>query len=204
MKYKARSVYISLIIILFVVGIFIGGYITNIKWLNKLEMVNSQLQATQENLGSYRDAYKEALASAKYEYEVNELLEIDLAEARGTISDLQNTITDFKSEEYEFIYIGEFKLTHYCTEMYRHICGTGNGVTATGTKVLSGRTIAVDPKVIPYGSQVYIEGYGFRIAEDCGGAVDGNHIDIAVSNHSDAISMGTKTGGVWVLVKKIS
>jgi len=56
--------------------------------------------------------------------------------------------------------------------------------TATGTTATAGRTIAVDPKVIPYGTKVYIEGYGIRIAEDCGG-FRGNHIDIFVNKISE-------------------
>ena len=111
-------------------------------------------------------------------------------------------ITDLKSNEYEFIYLGEYKLTHYCTEKREHICGTGAGITATGTQVTAGRTIAVDPSVIPYGTEVYIEGYGLRTAEDCGGSVKNKHIDIAVETHSQALSMGKTTGGVWLLVKK--
>lgn len=61
--------------------------------------------------------------------------------------------------------------------------------------------MAVDPVIIPYGSQLYIEGYGFYIAEDCGGAVQGEHIDIAVETHEQAINMGITNGGVWILVK---
>ncbi len=56
--------------------------------------------------------------------------------------------------------------------------------TATGTTATAGRTIAVDPKVIPYGTKVYIEGYGYRIAEDCGG-FRGTHIDIFVNKISE-------------------
>ena len=52
------------------------------------------------------------------------------------------------------------------------------------------------------GTEIYIEGYGWRIAEDCGGIVSGAHIDIAVESHDQAIIMGTTTGGVWVLVHK--
>ena len=111
------------------------------------------------------------------------------------------TIEDLKNTGYKLVYLGDFKVTHYCTEKREHICGTGNGITATGTQVTAGRTIAVDPKVIPYGTKVYIEGYGWRIAEDCGGAVKGNRIDMAVDTHAQAISMGIKTGGVWVLIK---
>ena len=98
--------------------------------------------------------------------------------------------------------MGNYKLTHYCTEKRKHICGLGAGITATGTQVTAGRTIAVDPSVIPYGTEVYIEGYGWRVAEDCGGGVNGQHIDIAVETHSKALSMGITSGGVWILVRR--
>lgn len=66
------------------------------------------------------------------------------------------------------------------------------GVTSIGKKPVVGRTIAVDPKVIPYGSKVYIPGYGWRIAEDTGGAIKGNRIDILVENEEKAFKLGKK------------
>ncbi len=53
----------------------------------------------------------------------------------------------------------------------------GSGVTATGTGVYKG-IVAVDPRVIPLGTRMYIPGYGYGIAADTGGAVIGNHIDL--------------------------
>lgn len=49
---------------------------------------------------------------------------------------------------------------------------------------------------------MYIEGYGWYTADDCGGAVNGKHIDIAVETHEEALSKGVKNGGVWILVQK--
>jgi 3D (Asp-Asp-Asp) domain-containing protein len=121
-----------------------------------------------------------------------------------TISQLDSAkqvISDLKTPEYKFVFLGDFKLTHYCSELYPHICGEGHGITYTGTKATPGRTIAVDPKKIPYGTQVYIEGYGWRIAEDKGAWVNDNHIDILVDTHDRALELGTKIGGVWILVK---
>lgn len=125
-------------------------------------------------------------------------------ELKTTSADLDAAnviIADLKDQEYKLVYLGDYKITHYCTEKRAHICGTGTGKTATGTTVTAGRSIAVDPSVIPYGSQVYIAGYGWRTAEDCGAWVDGGHIDVAVSTHAEADSMGTKYKDVWMLVK---
>lgn len=67
------------------------------------------------------------------------------------------------------------------------------GITFTGTKVKEGRTIAVDPKVIPLGWWVYIEGIGFRKAEDTGSAIKGNKIDVYYDD-ADEAPFGKKRG----------
>jgi uncharacterized protein YabE (DUF348 family)/3D (Asp-Asp-Asp) domain-containing protein len=66
------------------------------------------------------------------------------------------------------------------------------GITASGTRVQEGRTIAVDPNVIPLGSWVYIEGYGFRRAEDTGSAIKNNIIDIYFEDDDKAVAFGVK------------
>jgi uncharacterized protein YabE (DUF348 family)/3D (Asp-Asp-Asp) domain-containing protein len=68
------------------------------------------------------------------------------------------------------------------------------GVTSTGTKVTEGRTIAVDPKVVPLGWWVYIDGVGFRRAEDVGSGVKGNKIDIYFDTPEYASRFGLKRG----------
>jgi uncharacterized protein YabE (DUF348 family)/3D (Asp-Asp-Asp) domain-containing protein len=75
----------------------------------------------------------------------------------------------------------------------------GYGITASGARVTEGRTISVDPKVIPLGWWVYIEGMGFRRAEDTGSAVKGKKIDIYFDSESHARKFGTK-GGYTVYV----
>jgi len=67
------------------------------------------------------------------------------------------------------------------------------GITYTGTKVEEGRTIAVDPSVIPLGWWVYIEGVGFRKAEDTGSAIKGNKIDVYYED-ADEAPFGKKRG----------
>lgn len=70
----------------------------------------------------------------------------------------------------------------------------GYGITSSGTKVQEGRTIAVDPKIIPMGWWVYIEGIGFRRAEDTGSAIKGKKIDVYYDSESRADRFGLKKG----------
>ena len=70
--------------------------------------------------------------------------------------------------------LGEYTLTAYCG--CRHCSGGWGNETSTGTTCKAGKTIAVDPKVIPYGSIIRINGQEYT-AEDCGGGIKGKHID---------------------------
>jgi 3D (Asp-Asp-Asp) domain-containing protein len=90
---------------------------------------------------------------------------------------------------------GVFDITHYCK--CTSCCGKSNGITATGTQAEAGRTIAVDPSVIPLGTEVIIDGQAY-IAEDTGGAIKGNRIDIFCDSHQEAINRGKITREIWV------
>ena len=80
---------------------------------------------------------------------------------------------------------------------------SGDGITATGRKPVYNpdglSTIAVDPRVIPLGSKVYVEGYGYAIAADTGGAIKGNIIDVYLNSDSECRTWGRKHG-VKVLI----
>lgn len=82
----------------------------------------------------------------------------------------------------------EFHVTAYCGCSY---CSEGYGVTASGTTVTAGRTIAVDPDLIPLGSTVVINGHEY-IAEDTGGAINGYDIDIYFESHQEALEFGVQ------------
>lgn len=94
----------------------------------------------------------------------------------------------------------DVKITFYCCEERPHICGTGTGITASGRRVAPYVSCAVDPDVIPLGSTVMLEHNGEMVylrADDTGGAVNGNHIDIAVPTHDFALSLGVQTADIW-------
>ena len=106
-----------------------------------------------------------------------------------------------QAAEYEAVgaweYIGECRLTAYCCEPYAHICGTGDGLTATGIPVTPG-IAAVDPAVIPLGSTLIIDGQRY-LAADVGGAVAGQTVDIAVATHQEAVEFGVQRAPVWIV-----
>lgn len=75
----------------------------------------------------------------------------------------------------------------------------GNGhYTFNGSLVRKG-LVAVDPRVIPLGTRLYIPGYGHAIADDIGGAIKGNRIDMAFGSHSEAINFGRQQVTVYIL-----
>lgn len=86
-------------------------------------------------------------------------------------------------------YIEDCELTAYCA--CSECCGKEDGITATGTVAQEGVTIAVDPDVIPLGSWVEINGHQYH-AEDIGGGVIGNHIDIYFDSHEAADMFGVR------------
>lgn len=76
----------------------------------------------------------------------------------------------------------------------------GDTITSTGTTPKVGRTIAVDPSVIPYGTRVYIPEFDkVFIAEDCGGAIKGNKIDIFMNTYKECMDWGIKEITIYIL-----
>lgn len=74
------------------------------------------------------------------------------------------------------------------------------GITYSGLRVRPG-IVAVDPKVIPLGTYLYVEGYGEALAADIGGAIKGNRIDLYYESPADVAKYGKKTVKVYVLDK---
>lgn len=95
--------------------------------------------------------------------------------------------------------IEDCTITFYCNEKYPHICGTGDGIAYDGTPALAWATCAVDPDIIPLGSTVMVDlGDGelrTLTANDTG--VKGNHLDICVGSHEDALQLGRQTATLY-------
>lgn len=85
---------------------------------------------------------------------------------------------------------------------YTANCKGCSGITKTGINLRKNPTlkvIAVDPKIIPLGSKVWVEGYGIAVAGDIGGAIKGNKIDVFINNKSSAYKWGRKQVTVKLL-----
>ena len=121
-------------------------------------------------------------------------------EAYNYITEEENSIVvePDASKDNNKVYLGNFKITHYCA--CKKCCGpNAQGITASGKKVQEGKTIAVDPKVIKLGSQVYIDGYGEYEAQDTGSAIKGNIIDVYIADHNEALKLGVQYKDVYLI-----
>lgn len=102
-------------------------------------------------------------------------------------------------EETFWIDLGAFEITAYCSGT---CCSSGTGITASGTVATVGRTIGVDPDLIPLGSTVKIvfqDGTEHIYkAEDTGSAIQGNIIDLLCESHESALQFGRQTCRVYV------
>lgn len=114
---------------------------------------------------------------------------------------------DFENEKIEAallakaIRLEDVTVTHYdpCVKC----CGKTDGITATGVPVTPYYTVAVDPEIIPLGSEVLVD-YGDGVihyyrAEDTGGGVKGKHLDLCVTDHTEALTLGVRKATVWFL-----
>lgn len=112
---------------------------------------------------------------------------------QGEILVLHETIK--KTTTQRMKYLGKFTLTFYAREQFP------NSNTASGVKPVVGVTCAVDPSVIPLGEAVYIDGFGVRFAQDTGGAIVGNRIDVFVDTIAEAYQLGLKREiDVWYIL----
>lgn len=127
-------------------------------------------------------------------------------------TDKDNILINFNKDAQDVVFAGNFKLTAYCPcesccDEYaenRPIDKNGQVIveTATGTNAQENHTIAVDPKVIPYGTTVIIERDGVfykYVAEDCGGAIKNKRIDIFFNSHITACEFGIGYGKVYLI-----
>lgn len=174
-----KNIFTIFVTIMFVISAIFAWYLTNTLKLKRIEINN--LTFTLEEIIHNRNELKSEYEALQEEVRLEK-------EYRAEMEEQYNSLSNYH-------YLGECTLTAYCCEKYKHICGTGTGITASGLPVQPG-VVAVDPSVIPLGSTVIIDGVSY-IAADTGGEVKGNKIDIAFETHQEAVDFAMQKGNVW-------
>ncbi len=121
----------------------------------------------------------------------------DTASETSEETDSEETAEEHAQTNHGLQSLGVFRTTGYCP-CYQCSEGWGRS-TSTGAIAKSSHTIAVDPRVIPYGTKLMINGVVYT-AEDRGGGVKGNHIDIFFDNHAQTRQHGSRHQEVFLVV----
>ena len=139
----------------------------------------------------------ECINEAEAQTSVTQTVEAPVEEAEPVKE--EEHVKEEPVEETFWMDLGSFEITAYCTGT---CCSSGTGITASGTVATVGRTIGVDPNVIPLGSTVKIvfEDGTEHIykAEDTGSAIQGNIIDLLLESHESALQFGRQTCRVYI------
>ena len=121
--------------------------------------------------------------------------------SRTTVTEPVNTVIERGTASMVSTPVGDFKYTKSLTVVatgYTQYDEGCTSTTATGTAAERG-AVAVDSSVIPLGTQLYIPGYGIGTAEDTGGAIEGNRIDLCYNSVNEAFAWGRQTVTVYIL-----
>lgn len=195
-KTKKYRVFLAKILLLFLAClVFVFGFVKLISITSDNDMAKKE--TIQETIKEKKKTHKSIVVCEHLNDEKTETIEIE------TKDEQQQS----KVEENEKIFLGEFVLTAYCSceeccgeyAFNRPVDSHGNEIVygSTGERLVAGVSVAVDPNVIPYGTTVIINGHEY-LAQDCGGAIKGNRIDIYFENHQDALEFGVQYAKVFV------
>ena len=155
-----------------------------------------QYKTTKQQINGTIHSQKEQLIEPKEQLQNNKEIKVEI-----------ETDKDGDTQVAKPVSLGEFKLTAYCScsiccsewANNRPVDEHGNEIVygAIGEELKEGYSIAVDPDVIPYRTEVIINGRTYK-AQDCGGAIKGNRIDMYFEDHDDALEFGVQYAEVFV------
>ncbi len=166
--------------------------------------VGKSLQTCLVTYKNGKQTEKEVLREEILQQPINQIVAVGTGEntEKGRIYPLfgENCIITERGQVLEFSHRGQFRATAYTAGE-----PGVDGITATGTQARVG-AIAVDPKVIPYGTKMFIVSedgkyiYGEATAEDCGGAIKGNRIDLYFDTLKECNTFGVRMCQVYFLI----
>lgn len=133
-----------------------------------------------------------ALLGGGAAYSITEPVQPDKATFRPVVVQ-----TSIEAQEPELVSIGTFTAYAYCP--CEKCCGQwSGGPTASGVLPEEGRTVAADWDVLPAGTEIYIDGVGWRTVEDTGSGINGHTLDLYMDSHQDALEWGVQEVEVFV------
>ena len=200
-KVKVKAVFIFSIICMIITILFSFFIVWNsFKLLAEVEKMTYSVESEAQKLYEIKDfSLNEAVC------DVTEEKSGGVEQEKNIVAETDEALVILENKKES---LGEFKLTAYCS--CEKCCGewalnrpkdeNGKDIVygSTGTILVAGTSIATDPSVIPYGSQVEINGHTYT-AHDTGGAIQGNRIDIYFDNHQDALNFGVQYAEVFLI-----
>ncbi len=174
---KVTSITLGLVVL----ACFIIYHFCTVKQLREtISTVNSEVDTLQAKLDR-------SISDMEEMRDERDRLLVEVDEIRDSVTD----IMEGNLSEAEGWTVRRFRLTGYAPfDNKSGMCHDGDPTTtASGSYPKAGRTIAVDPKVIPLGTQVWVEGHGWMVAEDTGGLIKGDRIDIMVDTYEETLEV---------------
>ncbi|MGH0425252.1 3D domain-containing protein, partial [Bacillus pretiosus] len=164
------------------------------------EIVKAKEEAKAQEIAKAKEEAKaREIAKAKEEAKAREIAKAkEEAKAREIAKVREESKNNIQSAKRELTVVA----TAYTADPSENGTYGGRVLTAMGHDLTANpnmRIIAVDPKVIPLGSKVWVEGYGEAIAGDTGSAIKGNRIDVLMGSKSKAMNWGRQTVKVKIL-----
>jgi 3D (Asp-Asp-Asp) domain-containing protein len=171
-------------VIFILIVIFIITFVSLVFYTN-----NVCVEKIEENLRISEEVKNSILIEVDAEEIEDENLQEDFLDDFNSTTTEEETVIEPKFND-----LGSFTVTAYCC--CKICCGKepehpAYGITASGKRATEGRTIAVDPSIIPLGTTVYLNGNPY-IAEDTGSAIKGKKIDLFINDHQRAKVFGVQ------------
>jgi 3D (Asp-Asp-Asp) domain-containing protein len=165
----------------------------------KNEAIRKQLESKDTEIQKLKSAppkviYQEVSRKQSTSQPTVQVASVQQTSTKRTVSAQPTQVSRSTSSEGKTIRVSATAYTAYCNGC--------SGITRTGIDLRKNpnlKVIAVDPSVIPLGTKVYIEGYGYAIAGDTGGAIKGHKIDIFMPSQSNAMKFGRKTINIKII-----
>jgi 3D (Asp-Asp-Asp) domain-containing protein len=184
--------------------IIVGGGIYGAKKTTNTNIKGLQATYGRETTGSEahrtQESHSQTRAGIERDQENAESSRED--EPSYNTTTIRSVDTSTVSRGATLIYLGEFKITAYSAEFEdtgKHPGDPWYGITATLTTVSENRTAAADFSILPPGTKIYIPGVGVRVIEDCGGAVNGKHIDLYFKDVTVCRAWGVQKLPVYIV-----